>query len=90
MLLGELVHARSGREVVGILGAAVEHDHQGHRLLSGVTAGDVQLVGASPGRTGVGPLDELTSRGHNDRPGHALCRSGQAVGQPRQATRKIG
>src|SRR5919112_6407357 len=48
MLLGELVHARADREVVGVLGTAVKHDNQRYLLLPSVTAGDVQLIGASP------------------------------------------
>jgi hypothetical protein len=30
--LCKLVHARAGREIFGVLGAAVEHDHERHRL----------------------------------------------------------
>src|SRR5215207_11737577 len=43
--LGERVHAGARGEIVGILGTAVEHDDQWHRL-PGVTARDVQLVRA--------------------------------------------
>ena len=38
MLLGQRVHARAGGEVVGRLGAAVQHDDQRHRLAA-VAAG---------------------------------------------------
>jgi hypothetical protein len=43
MFLSRRVHARTGREVVGGLGAAVQHDDQGHGLAT-VAAGHVELV----------------------------------------------
>ena len=58
VLLGERVHARAGGEVVGRLGAAVQHHHQGQRLPV-VAAGHVELVGAAAGLVAVGPGEEL-------------------------------
>ena len=57
MLLGERVHARAGREVVGVLGAAVQHHDERHRL-PGVALGDVELVRAGAGRTAVRTREE--------------------------------
>ena len=52
MLLGQLVHARAGGEVVGRLGAAVQHDHQ-RQCLPVIGAGHVELVGAAAGLVAV-------------------------------------
>ena len=49
VLFGERVHARAGGEVVGRLGAAVQHDDQRQRLPA-IAAGDVELVGAAARR----------------------------------------
>jgi hypothetical protein len=48
MFLSRRVHARAGRKVVGGLGAAVQHDDQGHRLAM-IVAGHVELVGPAAG-----------------------------------------
>ena len=61
MLLGERVHPRAGGEVVGRLGAAVQHDDQGHRLPA-IAAGDVELVGAASGLVAVGGCQETGRR----------------------------
>ena len=57
MLLGERVHPRAGGEVVGRLGAAVQHDDQRHRLAA-IGAGDVELVAAASGLAAEGPGHE--------------------------------
>ena len=61
MLLSEHVHPRAGSQIVGVLRAAVEHNHQRH-FLPDVAAGYVQLVGAGSGSVGVGPLYETSAR----------------------------
>ena len=53
MLLGQHVHPRAGGEVVGRLGAAVQHDHQ-RQSLPVIGAGHVELVGAAAGMVAVG------------------------------------
>ena len=60
MLLGQLVHPRAGGEVRGVLGAAVEHDHQWHRL-AGEAGRNVEVVGPRPGRVGVGEVADLAT-----------------------------
>ena len=58
VLLGRQVHPRAGGEVVGRLGAAVQHDDQRHRLPM-VAAGHVELVGAAAGRVAEALGQEL-------------------------------
>src|SRR5271165_5366659 len=48
VLLGNRIHPRSRGEVVGALGASVQHDDQGKRSLF-TAAGDVQLVASAAG-----------------------------------------
>ena len=57
MLLGQHVHPRAGGEVVGRLGAAVQHDHQ-RQCLPVIGAGHVELVGAAAGLVAVGSGEE--------------------------------
>ena len=45
---GRRIHARAGSEIVGGLGAAVQHDDQGHGLAM-VAAGHVELIGPAAG-----------------------------------------
>ena len=61
MLLGERVHPRAGGEVVGRLGATVQHDDQGNRLPM-IATGDVELVNASAGLVAVGSYQETVRR----------------------------
>jgi hypothetical protein len=62
VLFGEPVHVGARGEVVGVLGATVEHDDQGH-ILPGVAAGNVELVRTGPRAVGVRPVDETASLG---------------------------
>jgi hypothetical protein len=48
MFLSRRVHTRAGRKVVRGLGAAVQHDDQGHRLAV-IAAGHVEFVGPAAG-----------------------------------------
>ena len=58
---GQLVHSRAGGEVVGVLGAAVQHDDQRQRLA--VEAGRrEQLERAGSGRAGEAAGDEAAGR----------------------------
>jgi hypothetical protein len=57
--LGQLVHARAGREIFGVLGAAVEHDQQRQRL-SRRPARNIQPVRARPSAIRERPGDELS------------------------------
>src|SRR5215216_1278603 len=97
VLLGELVHARAGSEVVRTLGATMEHDDQGNGL-PGVAARDVKFVGASPCTVCVRTLDEKASSLGNacggDFPSlrtgrelHAVGEQGQPRGRPRSRAR---
>ena len=84
MLLGERVHPRAGGEVVGRLGAAVQHDDQRHRLAA-MGAGDVELVAAASGLAAEAPGHELGAlRQRLGRPRHRALR--QPVQALRQAT----
>ena len=71
LLLGECVHPGSGGDVVGALGAAVEHDDQGH-FLAYVATRDVQLVRTGSGPIGVGSFDEAPPRRNHGRIGLSL------------------
>ncbi len=53
VLLRERVHSRTGGEVVGRLGAAVQH-HDERKPFAGPVGGKVELVGARPGCVRVG------------------------------------
>ena len=64
VLLGEHVHPRAGGEVVGRLGAAVQHDDQGDRLPT-IAAGDVELVVAAAGLVAVGGYQKLSAVRHD-------------------------
>ena len=65
VLLGERVHLGAGGEVVGRLGAAVQHDQQRRRLLPvAERARDVELVGAAAGLVAEGPGEELRAVRH--------------------------
>ena len=60
LLFGQLVHPRAGGEILGRLGAAMQHHHQGKRL-SAIGAGDVEPVGAPAGRIGIASLFEASA-----------------------------
>ena len=87
MLLGERVHARAGGEVVGRLGAAVQHDDQRHRLAA-VGAGDVELVAAAPGVAAEGSRPRTGRRPATAR-GPAPGRAGQPAQPRRQAAAPV-
>ena len=77
LLLGEIVHPRAGREVVGRLGAAVQHHHEGQRL-SVVAAWNVELVRAASRRIGVAALVEpraVRQRSARGPPGRGIRRA---------------
>ena len=78
MLLGQQVHARAGGEVVGRLGAAVQHDHQWQGLAV-MGAGHVELVGTAARLVAVGATEEPGTI----RQDVGRCRGGQP-GQPTQ------
>ncbi len=82
MLLGERVHLGSSGDVVGALGATVEHHDQGH-FLTYVAAGYVQLIGTRPGLIGVGALDKASPRRNNSPIGLSFVRAGHSAGQAR-------
>ena len=86
MLLGHLVHARAGREIVGRLGAAVQH-HDERQRLPAISARHVELVGAAPGLIGVGPLQELAPVRHDV--GRARRRPIDEAIQVRQAAARV-
>ena len=79
VLLGEHVHPRAGGEVVGRLGAAVQHDDQGDRLPM-IAAGDVELVVAAAGLVAVGGCQKLSAVRHDVGRVHR-----RALGQPAYA-----
>jgi hypothetical protein len=60
LLFGQLVHPRAGGKILGRLGAAMQHHHQGKRL-SVIGAGNVEPVGAPAGRIGVASLFEASA-----------------------------
>ena len=60
MLLGERVHSRSGREVVGGLGAAMQH-HDQRALLIAAVGGNVEFVFPRTGRVRIGRRRERGS-----------------------------
>ena len=64
VLLGERIHPRAGGEVVGRLGAAVQHDDQRDRLAT-IAAGDVELVVAASGLVAVGSRQKLSAVRHD-------------------------
>ena len=96
MLLGELVHAGAGSEVVRTLGATMQHHDQGNGLPD-VAARDVKFVGASPCAVCVRTLDEASSLWNacgGDFPSlrtgrelHAAGEQGRPRGRPRSRAR---
>ena len=60
MLLGKTVHARSRREVVSVLRAAMQH-HQQRATALREPARNVELVVSAPRRAGKGPAQELSA-----------------------------
>ena len=70
VLFAERIHTGAGREVVGRLGAAMQHDDQRQRL-SAIAARYVELVGAGAGLVAVGlgqPLRVLRNDVERRRP----------------------
>ena len=76
--LGECIHARAGGEVVGRLGAAVQHDDQGE-CLPVIAAGNVELVSTVSCVVAVGACKELSTVRHDVGRGHrkGLPQAGQ-------------
>jgi hypothetical protein len=66
VFLGQHVHAGAEREVVRILGAAVQHHDQRHGL-SGIGARHIQLVVAGAGVVGMAGVDELAGQADRGR-----------------------
>jgi hypothetical protein len=66
VFLGRLVHARARGEVVGRLGATVQHDDEGHGPAGAVAARHVELVGATSGLVAEGGGQELRSVRHGN------------------------
>ena len=66
LFLGHFVHPCAGGEVVGILGAAVQHDHD-REGLARVAAGRVHLVCPATDVVRKGPLLEPSAVGREDR-----------------------
>ena len=62
MLLGQPVHARAGGEVVGRLGAAVQHDQE-RQGSAAMVAGDIEPVAPGPGCVAVGAGEEPRTLG---------------------------
>ncbi len=77
-LFGRLVHAGARGEVVGRLGAAMQHDDQGNRLPT-IAAGHVELVGTASGPAAESGCQEPRAVRHGD--GRRGC------GQMRQSSR---
>ena len=95
-LLGEIVHPRAGGEIVGRLGAAVQHHHERQRLVR-AAARDVELVGAASGGIGVSALFEPGSfrqRGGSTPRGRAVqaveprCRTPHTAEDPAERLRE--
>jgi hypothetical protein len=60
MLLSEIVHAGSSREVVSILRATMQH-HDQTWPADWVTTRNIELVAAAPGGAGKGAAQELST-----------------------------
>jgi hypothetical protein len=83
-LAGEFVHPRSGSEIVGILGATVEHEHQGAgrgRDIGGAWR-HVELVGEGAALMGEAARGPAFGLGAIGRPavGHGFARRGRGCG----------
>ena len=83
MLLGKRVHPRAGGEVVGRLGAAMQHDHQRQRLPV-IAARHVELVVAAAGLIAVGSGEELGAVRQGVR-----CRHAGPANPPSPASRPL-
>jgi hypothetical protein len=59
VLLREIIHAGPSREVVSMLGAAMQHQKQRRSALLEATR-NVELVVSASGRAGKGPAQELS------------------------------
>ena len=88
LLFRQEVHPGAGGEIVGRLGVAVKHDHQGKRL-SLRAAWDEQLVGPASRCVAEGAFDEPRALGHDIRRGRRSAPDRTSQVEPGEAFHTI-